>query len=230
MGNGRAATSAPGTRRTRSAVAALPPARRQRGDLHATAGGGLCHPEHTGGEPAEMASGTRHLVLRDLRATALPAWLPAPERGLRLPVQLLLPDPWPALPANAARRAVASGVEEIYAYRRHVDQAMGELLVNPPREQAAEIVRRVGLGLQHEQQHRSCCSWTSSTFLRRTPCTRSIATTSPGRSRAARSARAGTSSLAACSISAMLAVSSPSTARHRGTASSSKISNWPNAW
>ena len=58
-------------------------------------------------------------------------------------------------PFPRTRRGVLSrpGVEEIYAYRRHVDQAMGELLVNPPREQAAEIVRRVGLGLQHEQQH-----------------------------------------------------------------------------
>ncbi|MDH2241982.1 ergothioneine biosynthesis protein EgtB [Pseudomonas sp. GD03909] len=59
------------------------------------------------------------------------------------------------LPFPRARRGVLSrpGVDEIYRYRRHVDQAMGELLSNPPREQAGEIVRRVGLGLQHEQQH-----------------------------------------------------------------------------
>ena len=45
------------------------------------------------------------------------------------------------------------GVEDLYRYRRHVDQAMGELLTNPPAAHASEIQRRLELGLQHEQQH-----------------------------------------------------------------------------
>lgn len=45
------------------------------------------------------------------------------------------------------------GVSEIYRYRGHVDAAMEELLERPPAEHAAEIARRVELGLQHEQQH-----------------------------------------------------------------------------
>ena len=59
------------------------------------------------------------------------------------------------VPFPRARRGMLSrpGVKEVYRYREQVDQAIGELLANPPREQAAEIVRRVGLGLQHEQQH-----------------------------------------------------------------------------
>lgn len=44
-------------------------------------------------------------------------------------------------------------VSEIYRYRGHVDAAMGELLERPPAEHAAEIARRLELGLQHEQQH-----------------------------------------------------------------------------
>lgn len=45
------------------------------------------------------------------------------------------------------------GVEEVYRFRQHVDRAMGDLLGNPPQQHAAEIMRRVELGLQHEQQH-----------------------------------------------------------------------------
>lgn len=45
------------------------------------------------------------------------------------------------------------GVDEVYRFRQHVDRAMAELLIKPPQEHAAEIVRRVELGLQHEQQH-----------------------------------------------------------------------------
>lgn len=58
-------------------------------------------------------------------------------------------------PFPRALRGVLSrpGVDEIYRYRRHVDQAMGELLIALPPAQAGEIARRVELGLQHEQQH-----------------------------------------------------------------------------
>ncbi|MBZ9560374.1 MULTISPECIES: ergothioneine biosynthesis protein EgtB [unclassified Modicisalibacter] len=44
-------------------------------------------------------------------------------------------------------------VADVYRYRAHVDQAMGELLEAPPAEHLAEIRRRVELGLHHEQQH-----------------------------------------------------------------------------
>jgi len=44
-------------------------------------------------------------------------------------------------------------VADVYRYRAHVDAAMAELLESPPPEHAGEIVRRVELGLHHEQQH-----------------------------------------------------------------------------
>ncbi|WP_439887666.1 ergothioneine biosynthesis protein EgtB [Pseudomonas sp. MBLB4123] len=58
-------------------------------------------------------------------------------------------------PFPRAQRGLLSrpSVAEVYRYRTHVDEAMGRLLAQPPAEQAAEIARRVELGLQHEQQH-----------------------------------------------------------------------------
>jgi ergothioneine biosynthesis protein EgtB len=52
-------------------------------------------------------------------------------------------------------RAVVSRptVGEVYAYRRHVDEAMERLLADPPAADAAEIAFRTTLGLNHEQQH-----------------------------------------------------------------------------
>ena len=44
-------------------------------------------------------------------------------------------------------------VEEIYAYRRHVDEAMDRLVSSPPAEHAEEIQARTVLGLHHEEQH-----------------------------------------------------------------------------
>ncbi|HEX2162774.1 MAG TPA: ergothioneine biosynthesis protein EgtB [Thermoanaerobaculia bacterium] len=44
-------------------------------------------------------------------------------------------------------------VDEVYAYRRHVDAAMARLLAEPPAADAAEIAFRTTLGLHHEQQH-----------------------------------------------------------------------------
>ncbi|WP_120993330.1 ergothioneine biosynthesis protein EgtB [Stutzerimonas urumqiensis] len=58
-------------------------------------------------------------------------------------------------PFERARRGLLSrpGVAEVYAYRRHVDEAMADLLARPPADKAAQIAERVELGLQHEQQH-----------------------------------------------------------------------------
>ncbi|WP_136065572.1 ergothioneine biosynthesis protein EgtB [Modicisalibacter radicis] len=44
-------------------------------------------------------------------------------------------------------------VDEVYRYRSHVDEAMTRLLEAPPAEHVGEILRRVELGLHHEQQH-----------------------------------------------------------------------------
>ncbi|MGR2738929.1 ergothioneine biosynthesis protein EgtB [Billgrantia sp. Q4P2] len=44
-------------------------------------------------------------------------------------------------------------VADVYRFRAHVDVAMKELLESPPPEHAEEILRRVELGLNHEQQH-----------------------------------------------------------------------------
>mgnify|MGYP002279468404 CR=1 FL=1 len=49
-------------------------------------------------------------------------------------------------------------VAEIYEYRQYVDKQMGELLVSltnqiPDKKDQAEILKRTGIGLNHEQQH-----------------------------------------------------------------------------
>ena len=44
-------------------------------------------------------------------------------------------------------------VAEVYRYRSHVDNALLELLVNPPEQHAADILERVRLGIEHEIQH-----------------------------------------------------------------------------
>ncbi|MBA2780198.1 ergothioneine biosynthesis protein EgtB [Billgrantia kenyensis] len=44
-------------------------------------------------------------------------------------------------------------VADVYRYRAHVDDAMAELLESLPPEHAEEILRRLELGLHHEQQH-----------------------------------------------------------------------------
>jgi len=44
-------------------------------------------------------------------------------------------------------------VEDIYRYRAYVDEAIGELLTAPPTSDQDEIVSRLRLGLNHEQQH-----------------------------------------------------------------------------
>lgn len=45
------------------------------------------------------------------------------------------------------------GVADVYRFRQHIDQAIGELLDQVPPAHATEIVRRIELGLHHEQQH-----------------------------------------------------------------------------
>jgi ergothioneine biosynthesis protein EgtB len=59
------------------------------------------------------------------------------------------------MPFPRARRGVISRptVADVYRFRHWVDQAMTELLDNPPQQHAAEIARRIELGLHHEQQH-----------------------------------------------------------------------------
>ncbi|GAB2795605.1 ergothioneine biosynthesis protein EgtB [Halomonas shantousis] len=44
-------------------------------------------------------------------------------------------------------------VDDVYRYRAHIDAAMTKLLSQPPAEHVDEIVHRVILGLNHEQQH-----------------------------------------------------------------------------
>lgn len=58
-------------------------------------------------------------------------------------------------PFPRAQRGLISrpDVNDVYRFRHHVDQALGELLANPPQQHATEILRRVELGLEHEQQH-----------------------------------------------------------------------------
>ncbi len=54
-----------------------------------------------------------------------------------------------------ARRGLLSRptVEEVFAYRRHVDERMGSFLAQADDEGDAELLGVVELGLQHEQQH-----------------------------------------------------------------------------
>jgi ergothioneine biosynthesis protein EgtB len=58
-------------------------------------------------------------------------------------------------PYPRPRRGLLSrpSLEEVLRYRRHVDQAMGELLSAAGRPERGELLGVVELGLQHEQQH-----------------------------------------------------------------------------
>ena len=44
-------------------------------------------------------------------------------------------------------------VDDVYEYRRHVDEAMLELLADPPEEHIADLLLRTQLGIEHEIQH-----------------------------------------------------------------------------
>lgn len=44
-------------------------------------------------------------------------------------------------------------VKEVYRYRSHVDGAMEQLLSTPPEKDEQEIIQRLVLGINHEQQH-----------------------------------------------------------------------------
>jgi ergothioneine biosynthesis protein EgtB len=44
-------------------------------------------------------------------------------------------------------------VDEVYRYRAHVDTAMHDLLMHPPKQHAADILLRAQLGAEHEIQH-----------------------------------------------------------------------------
>lgn len=82
-------------------------------------------------------------------------------------------------PFPRSQRGLVSrpGVEDVYRYRRHVDQAMGELLTKPPEAHADEIHRRVELGLQHEQQHQELLLMDIKHILAQSPCIRPTAAT-----------------------------------------------------
>lgn len=58
--------------------------------------------------------------------------------------------PFPRAERGAISRPT---VDDVYRYRAHVDKAMQALLENPPEEHLSEILRRLELGLPHEQQH-----------------------------------------------------------------------------
>jgi hypothetical protein len=53
-------------------------------------------------------------------------------------------------------------VETIFQYREHVQEGMQRLLASPPEE---EVVRRIVLGLHHEQQHQELLATISSTLF-----------------------------------------------------------------
>ena len=104
-------------------------------------------------EPDQMAPGAHDLVLRDVRAARGGGRLPAVPSRLRLPVQLVLRGcrgrvtPAPSGVCCPGRRSTRST-----AYRRHVDDAVGELLTDG----SARRRRRpalLELGIHHEQQH-----------------------------------------------------------------------------
>jgi ergothioneine biosynthesis protein EgtB len=58
-------------------------------------------------------------------------------------------------PYPRARRGLLSrpGVQDIYRYRAHVDNAIEELLADCPTEHEQAVRARIVLGLHHEQQH-----------------------------------------------------------------------------
>ena len=58
------------------------------------------------------------------------------------------------MPAKSLRASFSRPpLDDILAYRTHVDQAIAHLLEQYPGKDEEEILRRIALGLEHEQQH-----------------------------------------------------------------------------
>ena len=74
----------------------------------------------------------------------------SPDPGYRYLFNSYYEAVGPRHPRVARGAVTRPGAAEVGAYRRHVDEAMGELLSAPPGPEVCELVE---LGLHHEQQH-----------------------------------------------------------------------------
>ena len=108
-----------------------------------------------GRQPDEVAPGAHHLVLRDVRARRARGRLPAVRPGAIGCCSTRYYDGvGPAVPAQPSAGAdPGRRVDEVSAYRRHVDAAMLRLLERGGRPRRHERAEHRELGLHHEQQH-----------------------------------------------------------------------------
>lgn len=120
---------------------------------------------------------------------------PRPERGL------------------LARPTVA----EVFAYRRHVDEAVMRLLTDPPAPCAEEIRRRVRLGLNHEQQHQELLVTDIKHIFAYNPLRPVYHAGRAPRRAAPRRSRTGSASRPVSTRSGMPVTASASTTSFRGT-------------
>jgi hypothetical protein len=98
-----------------------------------------------------MAPGSYDMVFRDVRAASLPQGL----RTFREEFHWLFNSYYNSLnqeiPDKSLRSAFSRpSLDEILAFRAHIDQEMDRFLANGADEEAT---RRTVLGLNHEQQH-----------------------------------------------------------------------------
>jgi ergothioneine biosynthesis protein EgtB len=77
-----------------------------------------------------------------------------------------LGDPYPRPDRGLLSRPT---VEQVRAYRRHVDDAMGELLEEGPDEAVRKVAPVVTVGLNHEQQHQELLLMDVKNVLARNP-------------------------------------------------------------
>lgn len=77
-----------------------------------------------------------------------------------------LGDPYPRAERGLLSRPT---VDEVRAYRRHVDAALERLLESGPEEAVAAVAPTIALGLQHEQQHQELLLMDAKHVLARNP-------------------------------------------------------------
>ena len=109
------------------------------------------------------------------------------------------------------------GLDEVLAYRRHVDQAMHRLLAETPVSPAlAELIE---LGSHHEQQHQELILTDLKHLLSRNPLRPAYQKPWPLTPRSARACAAGSPAPGGCRKSGTPAADSASTTRRRAIAS-----------
>ena len=115
-------------------------------------GGGSNDPILPGGEPHEVASGPHNVVLRDFHPSSISPRITSRSVRTSVASSTATTTLWAIRFLTKPSRSFLSrpSLDEVVAFRRHVDAAIETILADPG---DGELERRIVLGLNHEQQH-----------------------------------------------------------------------------